>query len=273
MSGAGFPSGVPDDGRSPRRTASQRIGRRAAGRILKGRDGGRGTEDLRTLIRIASAPVPTGRADAERAEAVLPHALLAAFHETAAASSASAGRPTRRRSTSRALVVRFAASILVVCGVGVAAASAGVLPAGMQRIAHDYLGVGAAPSSPTGHPSSNTDTSGSPTGGTATTPLTTGEVPTSAVAALCRQISPSGSDWRGSLSAADQKTLITAADGDHKVRSYCARLLADLDAGVKASPSPEAGLPSSLPSVKPTPTHGNPHASRSPSPMPRGTVH
>ncbi|HEV2343929.1 MAG TPA: hypothetical protein VGS97_07545 [Actinocrinis sp.] len=278
MSGAAFPNGTPDDGRSPRRAAARRtgprrIGWRAAGRILSGQDGGRGTEDLRTLIMIASEPVPapTGHAGTGHAQPVLPHGLLAAFHETAATSAVGAGRPVRRRSTARVLVVRFAASILVVCGVGVAAASVGVLPAGMQRIAHDYLGVGAAPSSSTGHPSPNAATSGTPTGGTATTPLTTGAVPTSAMAALCRQISQTGSDWRGDLSAADQTTLITAAGDEHKVKAYCARLLETLGNDVKATPSPETSPPSSIPSVKPTQTRGNPHVSRSPTP--RSTNH
>lgn len=276
MSGAEYPDGGPGDGRSPRQTGlrriePRRIGWRAAGRVLNGQDGGRGTEDLRTLIAIASAPAPTptGHAGAERTQSVLPNAVLAAFHETAAAPQTTASRPVRRHSASRTrtLVLRFAASVLVVCGAGVAAASAGVLPAGMQRIAHDYLGVGGAPSPSTGGSSANAATSGVPTGGAAATPPTTGTVPTSTMAALCRQVpQTTGSDWRANLSAADQTTLITAAGADHKVKSYCARLLESLEGGAKATASPEPSPSSAIPSVKPTPTHGNPHASRSPTP-------
>lgn len=269
MSGTGYPNGAPAGGRSPRRSTPRRIGWRAAGRILDGRHGGRGTDDLHALIAMASAPAspPTGHAGTGRAEAVPPNAVLAAFHETAAASPTTARKPVRRGSSSRGLALRFAASILVVCGAGVAAASAGVLPSGMQRIAHDYLGVGSAPASSAQVPSSSAATSGTPTSGAATTPITTGAVPTSAVAALCRQISPTGSDWRANLSTADQATLISAAGGDHKVKQYCARVLEDFQESPKATPSPETiGTPSSIPSAKPTQTHGDPHASRSPMP-------
>lgn len=252
--------------------APRRIGWRAANRILSGQDGGRGTEDLRTLIAIAAAPLA---ADAAHAQSTAHDAVLTAFRETAAAPQPTGRQAVRQaarsRHTSRALVLQFAAAVLVVCGVGAAAASAGVLPAGMQRIAHDYFGVGSLPAPSTHVPSSNAATSGAPTNGASrpAAPSASGLPASPAViVALCQKIADDHGNWHADLDAADQATLIAAAGDDHKVKAFCAQLLAN--AGRTAVPSAKASdtpaAPSVTPSVEPTETHGNAHVSRSPAP-------
>lgn len=280
---------------------SSTIGWRAANRLVNGQDGGEGTESLRLLIELAAAPEPTlmthvgsAAVPAQRAHPI-PDALLTAFRETAAAPPSAFRSASRRQPASRSLALRFGAAVLVVCGCGAAAASAGVLPAGMQRIAHDYLGVGGDPE-PSTHVSSSNPVANRPGGGNGghTAPgLTTGGVSMSTVILLCRQI-PAGNDdgdtWRTHLSAADQATLIAAAGSDHKVKAYCDQLLQNGDQGQgsaqgqgsgpdatpdsKASahanptPSPEAtdAPPSEQPNVKPTQSHGSSGASHTPSP-------
>lgn len=280
MNSTGRHGGSPDDIRPPRRAAaSRRLGWRAANRIVNGQDGGQGTEDLRMLIAIASAPLPS---DGAHAESAARDAVLTAFRETAAAPqptgrrAARAAVSARTRRASGALVLRFTAAIAIVCGVGAAAASAGVLPPGMQRIAHDYFGVGSAPARSTHAPS--TVASGAPSGGVsrpAIRPPTASGVPTSAdaVVALCQQVAAShGDNWQDTLDAADQATLIAAAGGKHEVKSYCAELLVSPSPSQSAGPSPsQSAAPSpsatdatGAPSATPTVTHGNAHVSRSP---------
>lgn len=300
------------DGIRPRRKAAtppRPIGWRAANRIVKGQRGGPGTEDLHALIAIASAPPSAAKsapsftsASAEHARATESaghEAMLAAFRESGAAwetgvarrggsrraahrdGRKSAGRSARSRQASLALVLRFATAVLIVCGVGVAAASAGVLPPGVQRIAHQYLGIGGVSTPSTHVPSSSAVTTGAPGGNSsngnngAVPSMTGSAAPASSavLVSLCQRVFQDPGKWQQDLPAADQATLITAAQDEHKVKSYCAQLLADV--GKDATPSPgttrgngdaATGAPSLAPSAVPTQTqtHGKAHVSRSP---------
>ena len=305
MNGNEYRGASPHGVRS-RRTASaahRPIGWRAANRILNGQDGGPGTEDLHALIAIASAtastsaPAPASsfaafasddhaRAEA-RAAAAGREAVLSAFRESAAGWKPGAGRRTGSRNggsrtaqttsrgtssrhTSRVLVLRFTTAVLLVVGVGAAAASAGVLPSGMQRIARNYFGIGGVSAPSTHVPSSNAVTTGPPNGsggdGSAAAPSGTASVaPASSavVVALCQQIAQNEGNWETGVAPADQATLITAAGGEHKVKGYCAHMLAGKDKG--STPSPVAtGTPSPAPSVDATETHGKAHVSHPP---------
>lgn len=295
---------------------SRRIGWRAAGRLLDGQDGGRGTEELRTLITLASVPMYAITARTESAERdaasrdlvligsalhdvtvsgtpPLPDALLAAFRESASltpTTTTTAAKTTavRRQPPTRTVVLRFGAAVLVVCGAGTAAASVGVLPAGMQRIAHEYLGVGSAPAQSTqARPSSAAASRGSAGSDNEAVPTpTTGAASASTVISLCRQISQAGDDWSADLSAADRATLIAAAGYERKVTAYCKQLLDGMSnsaaakgkpdpsasSNASATPSPEpTGKPSGTPNAKPTTTRGNTHASHAPAPAPQAS--
>ncbi|MGH6657047.1 MAG: hypothetical protein ACRDVE_17815, partial [Actinocrinis sp.] len=116
----------------------QRIGRRLARQLVEDRHSGSGAEELRELLELA-APSTVTRADTARLGA-----LLAAYRE-AAESTPSPRAAYRRRSVPRSLTVRTAAVLLVVSGAGVGAAGAGILPAPIQRAAHDLFGAGHAP--------------------------------------------------------------------------------------------------------------------------------
>ena len=172
-------------------------------------------------------------------------------------------------------MLRFATAVLIVCGVGVAAASVGVLPSGAQRIAHDYFGIGGASAPSTHVPSSIAVTTGAPRGNSgdsdgnsnsAVVPSTTSNAAPASSAVLvplCQQVFQDPGKWEQDLGTADQATLITAAGSEQKVKSYCARLLAS--AGKDATPSHAAtGAPPPAPSAAPTETHGKAHVSHSP---------
>lgn len=314
MNGPAHHGASPDDARS-RHTASaarRRIGWRAANRIVSGKDGGPGAEGLHALIAVASTSKPkpsapasaasfasADRTDAE-ADAAGREAMLAAYRESAADWESRAGRRARSgnrarqgagdRHTSRALVLRFATAVLLVCGVGVAAAGAGVLPAGVQRIAHDYLGIGGV-SAPATHvaPSSgaaigpSTGSGGDGNGAAAPSMAAGGSnaAPASSevIMALCQKVSQDGDNWEAGVNAAGRATLIAAAGDERTVKTYCARQLASggdgngngggnghgSGNGNGPTPPPAASTkPSPAPSAGPTETHGKTHASRSP---------
>lgn len=193
------------------------------------------------------------------------------------------------RNASRALVLRFATAVLLVCGVGAAAASAGVLPTGVQRIAHDYFGIGRVSAPSTHVPSSSVATASPARGsnggdgngnGAAAPSAATSATPRNSdvVVALCQKITQGrGGNWKSGLSATDQATLIAAAGDEHKVRRYCGRLLKGAGTstngkGSNPDPSPAAtnshrpaatGTPSPVPSVRPDKPRGKAHASHS----------
>lgn len=247
------------------------IGWRAANRIVNGQDGGPGAEDLHALISIASTST---RSSAQaHADSASHEAALTAFRESATSPRSNgrkaAQKSARTRRTSDALVLRFATAVLLVCGVGAAAATAGVLPEGAQRIAHDYFGIGGVSAPSTHVPSSSAGTSGhsnaNGTGSSAVAvPPTTSTMPTASVVmtTLCENVSDHQSDWQSALDPADQATLIAAAGGEHKVKGYCARILAS--GGKNATPSPGPTDATGTPTATPTVTHGKAHVSHSP---------
>lgn len=247
------------------------IGWRAANRIVNGHDGGPGAEDLQALISIASTS--TRNSAQALADAASHDAVLTAFRESATTSQPSrrkaAQQTARARRTSGAVVVRFATAVLLVCGVGAAAATAGVLPEGVQRIAHDYFGIGRVSAPSTHVPSSGAGTTGhsnaNGTGSSAVAvPPTTSAMPTDSVVmtTLCQKVSDHENDWQSALEPADQATLIAAAGGEHKVKGYCAQMLAG--GGKNATPSPGPTDATDTPIPTPTVTHGNAHVSHSP---------
>jgi hypothetical protein len=313
VNGNAHHGGPPDDTRSRRKgsAAPRRIGWRAANRIVSGKDGGPRADGLRALITVASMPkqspaTSTDRAHAE-AEPAGREAMLAAYRESATdgepgawqrrGNRSSARKGASGRHTSLALVLRFTTAVLLVCGVGAAAASAGVLPAGVQRIARDYFGIGGA-SAPATHvsvPSSSAVITGPPKssggkGNGAAAPSSAARsnaAPASSdvITALCHKISQNDGDWELGVDAAGQAALITAAGDEHKVRNYCAQLLANGNDGngngngsggngngngltplPAASPKGLAASskPSPVPSAEPTGPHGKTHVSHSP---------
>jgi hypothetical protein len=258
---------------------AKRIGWTAAGRLVDGKNGGPGTEELGALIAVAAAPASDAATDVMRLEPV-----LTAFRRAGVASAPQreARRAIRPRS-SRAVLVKFATLFLILAGSGVAAASAGVLPAPMQRIAHDYFGGvgipapsvsgGAGSISPSGTPSASGSPSPTPGPGDTTAANAAQLMP------LCQTVAANSQNWRSVLDATDQAALIAAAGSPGHVPQYCAALLADSSNGASAgapgttSTPGQPSEPSSRPSPDASATHGNGHASHSPSPNPHSTGH
>jgi hypothetical protein len=263
------------------RGQARRIGWSEANRLIDGRRGGSGATDLDTLLAVAAAPASEATLDPAQLEPV----LLAFRRAGIGAGPAPQSRPRRvvRQRSPRAALVKCAAVLLVVGGSGVAAATAGALPAPVQQIAHDYLGgvgipapaaSGTAGPAPSGTPSSSGSPSLSPSAGGGQPSADTAQL-----MPLCQTVAANPQDWRSVLDPADQAALAAAAGAPGHVEQYCATLLAtassSADSGDEgATPSPAQ---STEPSSKATPgasaTHGNSHASHSPSPNPHSTEH
>jgi hypothetical protein len=268
----------------------RRIGWRTAARLVDGHgggpDGGGRAEELRGLLALAAAPPPAGAAATDTAQfrEVLT-AFRAAAEDSAGAGAATLtvhGRPHRRPVT-HSLAARCAAVALVVCGGGLVAAGANVLPTSVQRLAHQYLNVVGVPAPPGPSRSPGSTANGLPGHGpsaaasarptrsadaSATAGAASGiATPAAAVLVLCTDIDQTGNDWAAGMSAADQATLIAAAGGDQKVKGYCNRLLAQ-GGGAAATPQPsgtassDTGSQSVPPSAAPSPskTRGKAHA-------------
>lgn len=291
---SGYRSNSPDPvnsgstGPSRRRGPAKHIGWSAASRLVDGQRGGPGTQELGTLLAVASAPASEATLDPVRLEPV-----LAAFR--AAVPGSAPQRPAQRQAqrqpqparpsrSAQTLLVKCATVFVLLAGSGVAAASAGVLPASVQRIAHDYFGgVGipapssasssAADSNPSTTPSTAGSGTASPGSGAASAATTAQLMP------LCRQVAANPQNWRSVIDAADQAALVTVAGDPGHVRQYCATLLALPSAGPanasqSATPSPaQSAGPSPTASPVPSATHGNGHGSHSPSPKPHSTGH
>lgn len=270
----GYRGGSPESARS-RSGPARRIGWSTANRLVDGSRGGPGASDLDMLLAVAAAPASEATLDPAQLEPV-----LMAFRRAGAEPAPQPRRVTRRRS-SRALLVKCAAALLVAGGSGVAAASAGMLPASVQQIAHEYFGgVGipapaasrTAGSNPSGTPSPSGSPSASAGGDEAA-------ANNARLTPLCQAVAANPLDWRSVLDAADQATLVAAAGAPGHVEQYCATLLAAASsspAGGNQGVTPSPAQPTT-PSSKPTPgasaTHGNSHASHSPSPNPHSTGH
>lgn len=217
--------------------------------------------DLAALLAAAAAPDPERDADERGLEVV-----LAAYREAAEA-PAPAGRtgkivPIGHRYFGRALAVKFAAAAAVLAGAGMAAASVGVLPAPIQRIAHDYFGgVGIpGPTSPTSGATATRSTGATPSASRsrAADPTASAESSTSATAsaspaattqhelvALCQIVVEAGPSWHSDVDKAQRDLLTAAAGGNDKVLSYCTALVAgggsSAPAGGGSSPTSGSG--------------------------------
>jgi hypothetical protein len=270
VSGAG--RGRSDAGGATRRSGSRRIGWRAARRLVDGAVTGQDADDLRTLLSLASAPSTAASADSARLGLV-----LAAYREAAYAPPPppTGGAPVRQRSATHVLAARCAVVALLLSGAGVTAASTGMLPRPIQRIAHQWFGGEGIPA-PSGSGAAGDaalSASSSPSGQqTSTTPMPTpGAMASNALSTLCAVVSAAPKDWQDQLDAADQATLITAAGGQQKVKQYCTKLLAQ--ATESAASSSAAASTSATPSADATTTHGNAHATHTSSPNPHSTGH
>ena len=254
------------------RNGYQPLGWGAASRLVDGKHGGPGTEELDTLLAVASAPIRETTADSARLATVL------AAYRRAGAEHATAHRSVTRRPASRSALAKCAVFFLIFSGSSVAAASAGILPASVQRMAHDYFGDVGIPA-PSSHgtavssPSETPSASGSPA---ATTPRGTAQSSAAQITMLCQKVAANMHNWRAGLNDADQSALLTAAGSSDNVRPYCAALLAQSSSapgGPSAMPSPSASAPSPTASPEPTDTHGSGHVNHSPSPNPHSTGH
>jgi hypothetical protein len=181
--------------------------------------------------------------------------------------------PCRPGWTAGRLLVKCAVAFALATGCGVVAAGAGVLPGPVQQFAHDVLGgVGVpAPGTPgTASSGGSTASATATVNGTGGSASPSPDAATATLEALCGQVAHDGSDWLGGLTGDDQATLSAAAGGEQKVVSYCARLLAGSSKATAAS-SPGAASASASPGA--AATHGNGHATHTPSPNPHSTAH
>lgn len=278
--GGGHPGRGPAHAARPGQRPQRRIGWGAANRLIDGDDGRHGIGDLDTLLAVAAAPPSEATLDSARLEPI-----LVAFRAAGAGARSTMPTPTRdriRRRSPRVALVKCAAAFLVVGGSGVAAASAGVLPTSVQRIAHDYFGgVGipapAASEAAASNPSTTPGAAGSPTPAPGAGDGTTGS--TAQLMPLCRTVAANAQNWRVGLSRTDQAALIAAAGEPGHVKQYCATLLTlpsggPANASQGAAPSSTlSGEPSPTARPEPTATHGNGHPAHSPSPNPHSTGH
>lgn len=269
--------GGPTEAVRSRRGPAGRIGWTTANRLVDGNQVGSGASDLDMLLAVAAAPASEATLDPAQLEPV----LMAFRRAGIGADPTPQPRRVNRRRSSRALLVKCAAALMVVGGSGVAAASAGVLPASVQRIAHDYFGGVGIPA-PAASRTAGSTSSGMPSPSGSPSPSAGGDeaaANTARLIPLCQTVASNPGDWRSVLDTADQAALVAAAGAPGHVPQYCAALLAtassspaDGSEGVTPSPAQPTG-----PSSKPTPgasaTHGNSHASHSPSPNPHSTGH
>lgn len=213
------------------------VGWVAAHRLLTGQPVGPAADALRALLAAAAAP-----AAAERDQAPL-NILLDAYRQAEAspaaggaaaapgpAPTAPGGRVQRR--VSRAMAVKCATVLLVAVGTGAAAAGSNMLPASIQRVAHDYFGgLGVpAPSTGPGSPGAQASASPAPQPSASAVPPA-GATPISDLITLCGRIPHGSKNWRTALDAQDQSKLSAAAGGELKVTSFCAQLLQDSGTG------------------------------------------
>lgn len=293
--------GGPDDSVRSRRRGTARIGWFAAGRLVEGEFDGPGAEDLRALLTVAAAPQAEKRADAASLEPVLAAFRRAAWNEPASNRTASTRADSARRASARtaasrtasahaastprvprSLAAKCAVVFFVIGGSSVAAASAGILPASVQRIAHEYFGDAGIPAPSDSQSSGTSSASGSPSPAPSPDSAGSGSATAAGTAAgplvtLCRAVALNTQNWRSGLDSADQATLIAAAGGANDVKQYCADLLAqDGGQGQNATATPSANAASSQDgNPQATATHpNNGHSSsRSPSPHPTPSSH
>lgn len=221
--------------------------------------------DLDALFAAAAAPAFPEEQDEQILTVVLAAFNAAGMAECGGAGEATAASecrtPARRgRAT---VLVRCAAMLFVVAGGGVAAASAGILPASAQSLAHQFLGG-------IGVPAPNS--TGTSQGGAALSPIATASststshvlsrargvatasagfaTPTadrSTLLNLCSEVIDAGSSWQSALSEQDLALLTAVAGGDKKVVTYCAHLSPPAQQP-STTPPDDSGTASSSPS-------------------------
>jgi hypothetical protein len=262
------------------------VGWVAAHRVLAGEPAGPAADALRALLASACAPATATEYDEADLNALLEVYRAAAESPAAAAtgrraqSSPSIGRVPRR--VGRAMAVKCTGVLLVAVGTGAAAAGTDMLPASIQRMAHQYFGgLGVpGPSATPGTPGAGGPGSASPQSGGSPSPPA-GTVPLGTLIALCGQVQHGAKNWRTGLDAADQAALSAAAGGDLKVTSYCAQLLATASGGGNGDGNSGAGGPGASGSASGAASpgddasgkaRGNGHDTRSPSPNPHATT-
>lgn len=220
--------------------------------------------DLDALFAAATADAFPEERNEEILTVVLAAFNAAGMAECERAGDAAAGEcRTRARRGRTPVIVRCAAMLFVAAGGGVVAASAGILPASAQSLAHQFLGGIGVPA-----PNSN----GTSQGGAAFSPIPTasststsqvlsrarGVVTTpdgsatssamdSTLRSLCSEVIGNGNSWQGSLSDQDLALLTAAAGGDKKIVPYCAHLSAPAQQP-STTPPDDSGTVSSSPS-------------------------
>jgi hypothetical protein len=241
------------------------------------RDGAQGVEELRALLALASAPAPAAAAGASPDSARL-GMVLAAYREAADTTRPTTRTAAHRRSVAHPFAVRCTVVALLLSGAGVAAASTGILPAPIQRVAHRFFGGEGIPA-PSGSDSASGAASSGPSDQatpTATPMPTPSALASNTLTALCLVVSTDTKDWQDQLDAAEQAALITAAGGQQKVKAFCKKQLADATQGATAGATASSGSsasPSATASPDATATHGNAHSTHSASPNPHSTGH
>jgi hypothetical protein len=249
-----------------------RIGLTEADRLVSGEPVAPEHIGLSTLLTAASAP-PFAEELADEPATV---AGFTRAHPGAVVTTMPVGRRRARVPLStRTIAVKVAAGVAVVVTGGTAfAATTGSLPAGLQQHAHELfspLGVPApgTDARPSGAATAGVTSSGQPSG--TPTPGASDRTPDpgdSGTLSLCQaweagQKNPHGKAVTPEL----RRTLAAAAGGESDIPAFCAKLLADHQAGA----SPGTGSTPHPSAATPTPSHpgngnGNGHGHPTPSP-------
>jgi hypothetical protein len=180
------------------------------------------------LAELSTAPVPEQPGAEARA--------MAAFRGTAGRQAVTHHPRRRRRPMLTALLSAKLAAAALAVGVGGAAAAsyAGVLPAPVQKLAHDIIGAPAQqPTRPAPTPAA-----ASPARPAASTPGQSG---------LCTAYANARAHGSAAQRAVAFRRLAAAAGGVGKVAAYCAT--------VPHAAPPAAGHPTGQPSARPTQAH------------------
>jgi len=174
---------------------------------------------------------------------------LAAFrsHFGAPGSAQRAGRAHRPRPRSRRLSLNAAAAAATILGLGgfATAAYAGVLPAGLQRLAHDIVGAPATGTHPATSPSAaNPAAGGQPYG-------------------LCTAWARAKAGGTRKQQAVAFRELASAAGGPGNVTAYCIAAARPGTPAFRPRPAPTSPHPSGKPAGLPAP-----HSSGKPTAIP-----
>jgi hypothetical protein len=238
---------------------ARRIGRREAEELLSGDPVSVDRAELLRLLELAAGPARQDELAGRRAAVA---AFVRAGNYPAAGTSPAWRRPVR--SLSRAVAVKIAAGLAVLSLAGVAAAaSAGILPDGVQHGAHDVLApfglpipdVTGGPSGSSGPASGTVPGPGSPTGVGAD-----GSPSAEALHGMCEAWQTGQKNGHPKdVDAGVLRALAAAAGGTDNLPAFCAAVLAQPTS--EASPTPDSPHGSPSPTPKPDKSHGKPSTS------------